>query len=293
MKPAEVPLSFELAGETLLGLATLPEAPGDCGVLIVVGGPQYRVGSHRQFLLLSRRLAGEGYPVFRFDYRGMGDSGGARRSFEEVSEDIGAAVEAFRRQCPHLRRYVLWGLCDAAAAILLYLHATGDARIAGVALLNPWVRSDEGLARARVKHYYGRRLMQREFWSKLLAGQLDAVASLRGLLENLGKAWRKKQEAPNGAPSYRERMAEGLKRFRGETLLILSGRDDTAREFVEHARTHAAWAGLLNAGKLRRVDMPDADHTFSTAAWRAGVEDETLRWLARLRNAGAPWEIQA
>ena len=30
------------------------------GVLIVVGGPQYRVGSHRQFALLANHLAGQG-----------------------------------------------------------------------------------------------------------------------------------------------------------------------------------------------------------------------------------------
>jgi alpha/beta superfamily hydrolase len=101
----------------------LPEKQPACGVLVVVGGPQYRVGSHRQFLLLSRRLASEGYPVMRFDYRGMGDGGGAMRSFEDVSADIGAAIEAFQRRCPSVRRIVLWGLCDAASAALLYVEA--------------------------------------------------------------------------------------------------------------------------------------------------------------------------
>mgnify|MGYP000113667174 FL=1 len=102
----EQAVSFPVAGDLALGIAALPELtaelteqPGDCGVLIAVGGPQYRVGSHRQFLLLSRRLAAEGFPVFRFDYRGMGDSDGAMRSFENVSEDIAAAVDTFRLTC--------------------------------------------------------------------------------------------------------------------------------------------------------------------------------------------------
>jgi hypothetical protein len=76
-------------------------------------------------------------------------------------------------------------------------------------------------------------------------------------------------------------MAAGWKRFRGETLLILSGRDYTAREFIEYASADPAWSGLLGAGNVRRVDLPQADHTFSTAAWRAEVENETLRWLGR------------
>src|SRR5690349_24048098 len=57
------------------------------GVLLVVGGPQYRVGSHRQFALLCRRLAGRGVPALRFDYRGMGDADGAARTFESVRSE--------------------------------------------------------------------------------------------------------------------------------------------------------------------------------------------------------------
>jgi exosortase A-associated hydrolase 1 len=184
-----------------------------------------------------------------------------------------------------LRRVILWGLCDAASAILLYLQATGDARVGGVVLLNPWIRSQESLARTRVRHYYAQRLTQREFWGKLLAGRLDIAASLRGLLENAGRA----RQKPGGEPralSFRERMAEGLRRFRGEALLILSERDYTAKEFIAYASTHAAWPDLLQAKNVSRVDLADADHTFSTAAWRSGVENETLRWLARLRESG-------
>jgi exosortase A-associated hydrolase 1 len=276
----EIALTFDVAGETLLGIAAIPQAPRDCGVLVVVGGPQYRAGSHRQFLLLSRRLAGAGYPVFRFDCRGMGDSSGAARSFEAVCEDIGAAIDAFQRPFPELRRVVLWGLCDAASAIPLYLRATGDPRAAGVVLLNPWVRSEAGLALTRVKHYYGQRLTQRQFWNKLLTGKLNVAAALRGLLKNIVTA-RKKPDLLDRALSFRERMAEGLKSFRGEVLLILSGRDYTAREFIGHVAADPAWSGWLDAENVSRADIPGADHTFSTAAWRGKVENETLRWLAK------------
>ncbi|GHU19610.1 hydrolase 1, exosortase A system-associated [Betaproteobacteria bacterium] len=281
MNYTEIPLPFGVGDETLLGIVAVPDTPRDCGVLVVVGGPQYRVGSHRQFLLLSRHLAGEGYPVLRFDCRGMGDSSGEGRSFEEISDDIGAAVDAFLRQCPRLRRCVLWGLCDAASAILIYLHTKSDARIGGVVLLNPWVRSDESLARTHIKHYYGQRLMQREFWSKLFSGRLNVASSLCGLLRTARMARQKSGDPDqvNHAMSFRECMAEGLKQFQGEVLLILSGRDYTAREFIEYSSAYPAWSGLLEDGKLKRVEIPDADHTFSSVAWRADVENETLRWL--------------
>jgi hypothetical protein len=173
----------------------------------------------------------------------------------------------------------------------MYLHATGDPRVGGVVLLNPWVRSEAGLARTRIKHYYGQRLMQRQFWNKLLTGKLNVAASLRGLLGNVRKAREKASEVnessgQNRALSFRDRMAEGLKSFRGEVLLILSGQDYTAKEFITYADADPAWSGWLNAGNVSRADLTDADHTFSTTTWRENVENETLQWLARIQEQG-------
>uniref|UniRef100_UPI0028C40373 hydrolase 1, exosortase A system-associated n=1 Tax=Accumulibacter sp. TaxID=2053492 RepID=UPI0028C40373 len=253
-----------------------------CGVLIVVGGPQVRVGSHRQFLLLSRRLASEGYPAMRFDCRGMGDASGAMRSFEEISADIGAAIEAFQRSCPTLRRVVLWGLCDAASAALLYVQATADERISGLALLNPWVRSETSLAQTHIKHYYGQRLLEGEFWRKLLSGKLEILASLRGLLNTVLLARRSRPQRTADMLSFQDRMAEGWRRFSGGLLLVLSGQDYTAKEFLEFTATNPAWTGLIEQARVRRIDLADADHTFSSRAWRAQVEEETLAWLDTL-----------
>ena len=181
-------LVFEVAGEQLLVIVSKPDFPVDCGVLIIVGGPQYRVGSHRQFLLLSRRLATEGYPAMRFDYRGMGDSSGTIRDFDDVSEDIGSAVDAFQLACPMVKRVVLWGLCDAASAALLYVQMSRDRRIAGLVLLNPWVRSVASLAQTHIKNYYGQRLLQKVFWIKLLSGKMQVLKSLQGFLNTLLQA---------------------------------------------------------------------------------------------------------
>ena len=95
----EQTLSFQCAGDVLQGVVTLPSStrqPAAArGVVVVVGGPQYRAGSHRQFTLLARALAARGIPVLRFDCRGMGDSEGAQRDFEQLDDDIGAAVSGF------------------------------------------------------------------------------------------------------------------------------------------------------------------------------------------------------
>lgn len=274
-------LAFDCGGERLVGILSLPgnAAPGARGVLVVVGGPQYRAGSHRQFTLLARDLAQGGVPVLRFDYRGMGDSEGAIRPFDDVEDDLRAALDAFMAAVPGLREVVLWGLCDAASAIGMY--AARDPRVAGLVLLNPWVRTEDGLARATLRHYYRARLRDPAFWKQLLRGGLDWRRSLTSLVALLRKA-RGGPAAVSAATttaSLPERMRAGLQDFRGQVLLVISGADLTAREFCDLADADHAWKGVLAPPRVTRRQIDDADHTFSRRAWRDQVARWTAQWL--------------
>jgi exosortase A-associated hydrolase 1 len=274
-------LGFACEGEPLVGILAEPSdgTVADVGVLIIVGGPQYRVGSHRQFTLLARHLAANGFAALRFDYRSMGDSPGETRDFLGVDADIAAAIDALLAARPALKRVALWGLCDAASAALLYLDSTRDPRVAGVALLNPWARSAATLAQTHVKHYYWRRLREKAFWLKLLRGGIGGTA-LRTLASNLRLARGGNKSSPD-ARSFQDRMAAGLRGFDGPTLLVLSGDDYTAREFSLHASGSSVWQGLLdNRPKLRRESLEAADHTFSDPLQAASVEALTLSWLS-------------
>ena len=280
MKFSEQALVFPCAGEQLVGVIASPEKARNTGVLIIVGGPQYRAGSHRQFLLLARVLAANGYPAMRFDYRGMGDSTGEQRNFESVNEDIGAAVDAFMAASPGLEHIVLWGLCDAASAALLYWDATRDQRIGGLTLLNPWVRSEATLARAHIKHYYVQRLLQAEFWRKLLGGQLGVGRAIGGLLNNLRQARQASSDTGSQTQrSFQQRMLHGLEAFPGATLVILSGDDYTAKEFIENTKAVPGWQAALSGRSIVVREVADADHTFSSGEWRAAVEALTIGWL--------------
>jgi uncharacterized protein len=277
-------LSFAFAGEELLGIVATPEEPRSTGVLVLVGGPQYRVGSHRQFLLLARALAKTGYPVMRFDYRGMGDSTGDLRNFEAVNDDIAAAIDAFRQQCPAVVKVVLWGLCDAASSSLLYWDTTQDARVGGLVLVNPWVRSEITLARAHIKHYYGQRLFEADFWHKLITGKVDLGRAIGGFSNSVRATLRNKSGsvATQATLPFQKRMARGLGEFPGPVLVILSGNDYTAKEFSECVASDPAWAGILESRAISRIDLPEADHTFSSEYWRNDVERHTKMWLSNL-----------
>lgn len=266
----------------MLGIVSMP-APGKLqqrtGVVIVVGGAQYRVGSHRQFVLLARVLAAAGYPVLRFDFPGMGDSPGEMASFEESAPHIAAAIHALHSHIPHVERVVLWGLCDGASASLLYLQATQDPRVTGIVLLNPWVRSEAGLARAQIKLYYRHRIMQPAFWRKLFQGNVSWNA-LRGLASNFHRMRQRSTEQA----CFPTQMAQGLKAFKGSVLLLLSEHDLTAAEFMEHAKSHPAWRNLLLSPQVNKYWVSAADHTFSSASSQREVEALVLTWLMHTQS---------
>ena len=286
--PTEQALDFRCADSLLWGILTRPPSGAPVAltaVVIAVGGPQYRVGSHRQFVLLARRLAEHGFTSLRFDSRGMGDSAGEKSDFESTGPDLHAAVDALRRACPAARQVVVWGLCDAASAAMMY--AVSHADVIGIVAANPWARSDASLAAAQVKHYYGARLMQRELWAKLLRGGIDWRGSIGALASNLKKARGLARPDPAGRSdeSFQARMATGLAGFHGRMLLIIAANDLTAKEFLQYTQASALWQGLLVAPRVHRVDVPEADHTFSCRAWRVQVEDATIAWL---KSLGAP-----
>lgn len=274
-------LAFACRGAWLYGILSLPRTPHPRGVLIVVGGPQYRAGSHRQFTLLARDLAAAGIPAMRFDYRGMGDSEGDLQTFENVEDDLRAAIDRFFLEVPGLREVVLWGLCDGASAAAMY--APLDARVSGLVLLNPWVRTEEGAARATIKHYYRDRLFDTRLWKKIRSGQFDVKASVSSLWDNVGKAFgpgRRHAPAAAGAgASLPERMQGALTRFGGRVLVVLSGADLTAQEFADLSSRPGAWQRLMATPRFTRQQIDKADHTFSRRPWQDQVSSWTRDWL--------------
>ena len=286
MNWSEAALVVPCQGDQLVGVLAVPERPVARGVLIVVGGPQYRAGSHRQFTLLARRLAQAGIASLRFDYRGMGDSSGALHSYEDIEDDIRSAVDAFVERVPSVQEVVIWGLCGAASAALFYAHT--DRRIGGLVLVNPWVRTEAGLARARLRHYYGARLLQPQFWLKILHGEFSPFRAMRELIgyavRGLGGGHASLDGLMDPVPV---RMEAGLRKFGGPVLVVLSGKDLTAQEFREVVAGSPGWRALLNDVRVTRRELAEANHTFSKREWRDQLADWTADWMRQTFRVAA------
>jgi exosortase A-associated hydrolase 1 len=257
-------LSFEAAGAELA--ATLDSAGGGTGLLLVTGGSQTRAGSHRMYERLGRALSEQGFPCFRFDRRGVGDSAGEDPGFRGSGADIAAAAAAFRREVPALGRMMGLGLCDGATALVLFGKAAG---IDALILVNPWLVETEAdeQAPAAIRAHYRKRLLSREAWKKLLSGAVDYRKLLKGLLKISAR--------DEGAPLARE-TAAALRAGGQRAWLILAEGDGTAIAAVEELKA-PAYNGLIEGREIVKSDS----HTFA----RPGDEAALLAAVVRAMRA--------
>ncbi|HEY5799584.1 MAG TPA: hydrolase 1, exosortase A system-associated [Burkholderiaceae bacterium] len=269
MAYVEQAVVFDCHGDKLIGVVAQPMRGATRGIVIAVGGAQYRAGSHRQFALMARHFAENGIAVLRFDYRGMGDSGGAPRPFDDVGDDLRSAVDCLCATAPGVIDIVVMGLCDGASAASLYAHL--DPRVRGLILFNPWVRSEAGTpATSAVQQYYGNRLRDPQAWRALLSGKAD----LGGALRSVGRlvAQKVRPSAADKAAAHDDgiagRMLAALQRFNGRVLVVLSSNDMTAQEFRGLAQGSPPWRALVRGTRFAMRKLDGADHTFSRRAWR-------------------------
>ncbi len=244
-------VSFACEGSVLAG--TLDTGDAATGLLLVTGGNELRSGAWAGQAQLAARLAQSGYPVFRFDRRGVGDSDGPNGGYRGSAPDIAAALSAFRAECPQLSRVLGLGNCDAASALML----AGGNGLDGLILCNPWTieQDDAPPPPEALRDHYRRRLSDPASILRLLSGKVSPGKLLASLKQALHPP-----PQPNGLA---QEMAAGIAGFAGPVLFLIAGRDRAAQAFL------AAWNG--EDPRIRKC--PGATHSF--------VEPHAREWLAR------------
>lgn len=266
--------TFNCRGTMLAG--TLDTAAAQTGLLIVSGGNEVRSGPWASQARLAERIAAAGFPVLRFDRRGIGDGEGDNAGFADSLPDIAAALRAFRAHVPTLRRVVAFGNCDAASALMLAGGEGCDALV----LANPWtfepvvaVNVEPAQVQAEpapqmtpqlLRSHYLRRLTDpRALW-RLMTGKV-ALTKLASSLKDATQQAAKRS-------SLAQAMADGLNAFTGPAAILIAERDRTAQAFLTH------WDKA--DPRLRRCS--EASHSFVEPQARIWLQGQLL---AALRNA--------
>ena len=237
-------IGFACEGETLA--ATLDEAPGTTGLLIVSGGNEIRSGAHRGMAMLAQRLAATGTPVFRYDRRGVGDSTGDNAGYLSAAPDLIAAITAFRDAAPHVTRLIGFGNCDAASTLALFGRSAGFAK---VVLANPWIIEpiDDLPPAAAIRARYAERWRDPRSWYRMIRGDIDLRKLVRGVVKLT-------RTATVGEDGLAARVGDAIDAWRDRAVVLLAARDATALAFA--ARYH---------GGARVVRFDTASHSFAGA----------------------------
>jgi exosortase A-associated hydrolase 1 len=223
-------LSFACDGAMLA--ASLDEAAGSTGLLIVSGGNEIRSGAHRGMAMLAARIADAGHPVFRFDRRGIGDSEGTNGGFESSGPDIGAAIAAFREAAPHVSRIIGFGNCDAASALLLHQPLALD----GLIVANPWTYDSDAEETeepalppaSAIRARYLARLKDPKSLLRLIKGEVDFRKLFRGI------SALKSPPAPSAPDSLATRIDGAIAVLGPPATIMLATGDRTAQAFMEN-----------------------------------------------------------
>ncbi len=253
---------------------TLDHGQLKTGLLIISGGNEIRSGAHAGMAKLAQRIAAKGYPVFRYDRRGIGDSSGANRGFRETQNDIQSAVEHFGDTNPHIKKMIAFGNCDAASALALFGSAFS---IDGFILANPWViESSEPTSQlpgapppSAIRSRYWERLKNPRSIIDLLTGKIDLGKLAKGL-----KQASKKQ----GNNDLTVQIGHRLARLEKPCHILLASRDTTARAFL------AAWNGKAFASTrtmrhITTASLDSASHSFADEPAKLWLENQILEIL--------------
>ena len=259
---------FDCEGDTLAG--TLDDADGSTGLLIVSGGNEIRSGAHSGMARLAASIATERFPVFRYDRRGVGDSGGENQGYLASQDDIAAAANEFKSLRPAIKRIVAFGNCDAATAIILFGHVADCEHLI---LANPWVFEDTQIddqastspTPSAVRARYWERLKNPRTFIDLFRGQINFGKLLRGLAQ----ASKKETKSDHANLIFQQMFASS-----SGVSILLAERDTTARAFLGAWKANKAQTQKI----LARLDveissLDSASHSFA--------DEKSRRWLER------------
>jgi exosortase A-associated hydrolase 1 len=256
-------LSHSFGCGSLMLAGTLDSAPGTTGLLIVSGGNEIRSGAFGGQADMAARIAAAGYPVFRFDRRGVGDSEGENRGFRSSAKDIAAALAAFRAMVPQVTRVVAFGNCDAASALML----AGGAGFDGLVLSNPWTiegsaTDDSTPPPDAVRARYLEKLTNPREIMRLLSGGVNLRKLARGVVHAL--------RPPPPPSTLAQEMSAALAGFAGEVRILLATADRTAQVF------ESAWD--RSDPRIRRCE--GAGHAYVEPKHRDWLEAQLIGALS-------------
>ncbi len=268
------------ANARLLGVLTRPESSDLRPCLVILNaGFIHRVGPGRVAVDLARRVARAGFPAFRLDISGTGDSAPplpAPRGAIPAIADVREALDHLGAK-HGVSRFVVAGLCSGA--INAHHAVAADERLVGAILLDAYVYAT---TRSRL----------------LLAGELAVSPRrmIRGALRRAGRLFKRRVSEVEILPGEegflpwtpaKSDAARDLVRVRDRgvpLLYVYSG--EWSRRYRYEGQLRDAFQDVQLGDLLTEKLIPSADHVFLTRSSRESLLSTIVDWLEREFPAG-------
>jgi pimeloyl-ACP methyl ester carboxylesterase len=289
-----MPVTFDVHGMRLLGMLDRP-GPGRperaVGVLMLNSDDGCRLGPHRLWVRLAAALCERGFPCLRFDYRGCGDSEGPDESpTADVALADALAAASLLQDRTGVRAIVLVGICYGAEVALLAGECLDSAVGVVACSTGRYVTAagyEESLADAwRYVQGYGRKLLSRDAWRRILTGRVHAAVVVGGLWRRLSPEHCRRDR--QGAEAAQVRAAGQGRRV--PSLFIYGTADPLTDKHMP---------GYQDEADGQRLDrrfhvVAGADHNYSSLPWSnelirevVAFVQERCNWQERTQDAGS------
>lgn len=277
--------------DSLCGILSRPDArEADApGIVLLNAAMEHRAGPGRFYVKLARALAEKGFPVLRFDFSGVGDSGPRRDGlpFERSAvEETRAALEVLAAESA-CRRFALVGLCSGAT--ISFKAACADPRVIGATLINAPRYLDELGSEAlttiwrrnQASHYRHVKMFDWRSWHKLLSGRSHYVVLLGAGLTKLRELARARR--PFRADSAIDGAAFERLGHRGVQLLLIFSEGDWGLEYLRVVLGPQVSQWMIT--KNPRVEVVEGtDHILTRLESQERVQRLILEWGAGMSS---------
>ena len=280
----EEAITIRVGNRFIYGILHSPDVPKPLKIVVVMvnGGPQTRVGSHRLYTHLARYLCDQHLFVLRFDYEGLGDSDGQFLGFRHAGPSIEAALDFIDSRFKKKIKKILWSLCDGASASIMF-GAQYSSKVAGIIICNPYISDEVHSARTRLKYYYLKKSLSLDFWRRLMLFRINFLKSFKDILFffllSYGRFWESNTTRWALNSNLGDEVLESMKRFNGKVGIVLSTGDLVAMEFNELLLRWKKSGDNSNWDRISLEYIKNADHTFTVPAEKKKMFALTLQMI--------------
>jgi pimeloyl-ACP methyl ester carboxylesterase len=257
---------FKSGDNKLSYVCVIPQPQNrNVGIVFVHAAGGNRLGPHRMFVELARKLTSQRYPTLRFDLSGCGDSTGtaSQNDIRPDVADVLAAIDFFITKV-HLETVTLLGI-SKGALVCFSAMAMHNLPLCSAILLSTPISTDRAAIRsfsARLREYIYKLTDTKSLW-KLLSGKADVSQITKTLIAALGLGRRYEQ------------IGTGQFASKCPVLFIYGENDPIAAQSCRYYTNKCRENGLPYECQI----IKGANHSFFHYKWKEQIFDISEKWL--------------